>query len=93
LAAAWILDGLAALARKAGGRAQPDDAHGASCAQCLFQWVNPKLWAITLAAASGYGLGLTPWEEAQRLAFAFSGINLFVCLFWAFTGALLSHAC
>jgi hypothetical protein len=34
---------------------------------------------------------LSPWEEAQRLAFAFSGINLFVCLFWAFTGSLLAR--
>ena len=56
----------------------------------VFQWVNPKVWAVTLAAASGYGLGLAPWDEAQRLALAFSGINLFVCLFWAFAGALLA---
>jgi threonine/homoserine/homoserine lactone efflux protein len=56
----------------------------------LFQWVNPKLWAVTLAAASGYGLSLAPLLEAQRLALAFSGINLFVCLFWTFAGSLLA---
>jgi len=56
----------------------------------LFQWVNPKLWAVTLAAASGYGLGLAPLMEAQRLALAFAGINLVVCLFWSFAGSLLA---
>lgn len=57
----------------------------------LFQWVNPKVWAIALAAASGYGIGLSPGGEALRLASAFSGINLFVCLFWSFAGSLLSY--
>jgi threonine/homoserine/homoserine lactone efflux protein len=56
----------------------------------LFQWVNPKVWAVAMAAASGYGLGLPPLEEAQRLALAFSGLNLFVCLFWSFAGSLLA---
>ena len=56
----------------------------------LFQWVNPKIWAVALAAAAGYGIGLPPAGEAQRLALAFSGINLFVCLFWSFAGALLA---
>ncbi len=56
----------------------------------LFQWVNPKIWAVALAAASGYAAGIGPWGEAQRLALAFSGINLFVCLFWSFAGSLLA---
>jgi threonine/homoserine/homoserine lactone efflux protein len=56
----------------------------------LFQWVNPKLWAVALAAASGYAVGLSPWGEAQRLALAFSGLNLFVCLFWTWAGSLLA---
>ncbi|MGC9419154.1 MAG: LysE family translocator [Rhodovulum sp.] len=56
----------------------------------LFQWVNPKVWAIALAAASGYGAGLGPWGEALRLASAFAGINLFVCLFWSYAGSLLT---
>lgn len=57
----------------------------------LFQWVNPKLWAVALAASSGYAIGLAPEKEALRLASAFSGINLFVCLFWSFAGSLLSY--
>lgn len=56
----------------------------------MFQWVNPKLWAVVLAAASGHAAGLSPGGEALRLATAFSGTNLFVCLFWSFAGALLA---
>jgi len=57
----------------------------------LFQWVNPKVWAVILSAASGYAAGLPPWGEAARLSTAFSGINLFVCLFWSFAGSLLGY--
>ncbi len=56
----------------------------------LFQAVNAKLWAVALAAASGYGAGLGPMGEGLRLATAFSGLNLFVCLFWSFAGSLLA---
>jgi flagellar motor component MotA len=44
-----------------------------------------------MVAAAGYGAGLDPLAEAQRLAVAFSGINLFVCLFWTFAGTLLAY--
>ena len=54
----------------------------------LFQWVNPKVWAVALAAASAYPGGLSPWGEALRLGGTFSGINLFVCLFWTSAGLL-----
>lgn len=57
----------------------------------LFQWVNPKVWAVALTASSGYSVGLPPMEEALRLGSAFSGINLFVCLFWSFAGSLLAY--
>ncbi len=57
----------------------------------LFQWVNPKVWAVALAASSGFTSGLAPWDEAVRLASAFSGLNLFVCLFWALAGSLLAY--
>ncbi|MCY4178910.1 MAG: LysE family transporter [Litoreibacter sp.] len=57
----------------------------------LFQWVNPKVWAVALAAASAYGVGLPPMQEAARLASAFSGLNLFVCLFWTCAGTLLTY--
>lgn len=57
----------------------------------LFQWINPKIWAVALAASSGYGAGLPPSGEALRLAVAFSSVNLFVCLFWASAGSLLAY--
>jgi threonine/homoserine/homoserine lactone efflux protein len=57
----------------------------------LFQWVNPKIWAIALTSISAYPGGLAPIGEALRLASAFSGINLFVCLFWTISGAALTY--
>ncbi len=56
----------------------------------LFQWVNPKIWALAVAASAGFPGGLSPIGEAARMASAFSGINLFVCLFWTFAGSLLT---
>lgn len=57
----------------------------------LFQWVNPKVWAVALAASSGFTSGLAPIDEAIRLATVFSGLNLFVCLFWTWAGFLLAY--
>lgn len=56
----------------------------------LFQWVNPKIWAIALAASSGYSIGLPPMNEAVRLAISFSCVNFFVCVFWTYSGAFLA---
>lgn len=91
LAAVWILWmawGLwHAKPRKAGGT----DAPMTFLQAILFQWVNPKIWAIALTAVSAYPGGLEPMGEALRLAGAFSGINLFVCLFWTAAGTLLTY--
>lgn len=57
----------------------------------LFQWINPKVWAVALAASSGFPGGLPPLEEMLRLSSAFSGINFFVCLFWTTAGSLLAY--
>ncbi|MDA0900629.1 MAG: LysE family translocator, partial [Proteobacteria bacterium] len=57
----------------------------------MFQWVNPKVWAVSLAAAAGFGAGGTLLVEALRLSSAFSGINLLVCLFWAAAGTALAR--
>jgi threonine/homoserine/homoserine lactone efflux protein len=56
----------------------------------VFQWINPKIWAVALAASSGYSIGLSPWSEAARVATGFICINLFVCIFWTYSGMLLS---
>jgi threonine/homoserine/homoserine lactone efflux protein len=56
----------------------------------LFQWINPKVWAIAFAASAGYGAGLSMGLEALRLGLAFSASNLLVCLFWTAAGSLLT---
>jgi threonine/homoserine/homoserine lactone efflux protein len=55
----------------------------------LFQWVNPKVWAVAVAATAHVD-GLAPWDRAVALGLTFSSVNLFVCLFWTFAGSLLS---
>lgn len=56
----------------------------------LFQWVNPKVWAVALSATA-YLATLAPLRQASALAMTFSGINLGVCIFWATAGSLLSY--
>ena len=56
----------------------------------LFQWVNPKVWAIALAATA-HVTHLDPIGAGLALAATFSGVNLCVCLFWSFAGSLLSY--
>lgn len=56
----------------------------------LFQWVNPKVWAVALSATA-YVATFTPVQQALTLATTFSGINLGVCTFWAVAGSLLSY--
>jgi threonine/homoserine/homoserine lactone efflux protein len=56
----------------------------------LFQVVNPKVWAVALAASAGFSIELNIWAEAARLFLGFSMINLFVCLFWTSAGHLLA---
>ena len=70
-----------------GGRARPFTFVEA----VLFQWVNPKVWAVAMAASSGYASDLPAHLEALRIASAFSGLNLLVCIFWAGAGRLLSY--
>lgn len=54
----------------------------------LFQWVNPKVWAVALAA-SAFVAELPPVTQGATLALTFSSLNLFVCLFWTYAGSLL----
>lgn len=54
----------------------------------LFQWVNPKIWAVA-TSASAMVTDLPPLNQGITLAMTFSGINLGVCLFWTYAGSLL----
>jgi len=56
----------------------------------LFQWVNPKVWAVALSATA-YVATLAPVQQAMTLATTFSTLNLGVCIFWATAGSLLSY--
>lgn len=90
-AAAWILWMAWTLARQ--GRMGPTANRGRPFTfveAVSFQAVNPKVWAVALAAAGGYASNLPVHLEALRLASTFSGLNLFVCLFWTWAGTLLS---
>lgn len=55
----------------------------------LFQWINPKVWAVAVSATA-YVADLSPLVQAQQLAMTFAGINLGVCLFWTAAGHLLA---
>ncbi len=57
----------------------------------LFQWVNPKIWAIAIAASAGFSAGLPPGAEALRLALAFACVNLLACLAWTSAGTVLGR--
>lgn len=54
----------------------------------LFQWVNPKVWAVAIAA-SAFVADAGPVPAALTLALTFSSLNLGVCLFWTSAGHLL----
>ena len=56
----------------------------------LFQWVNPKIWAVALSATA-YVADQPAIAQASQLGLAFSGINLGVCLFWTVAGTLLGR--
>lgn len=91
LAAGWIVwMGIVLWRSSASGQREAATSPWGVGKAALFQWVNPKIWAVAVAAASGFPGGYAPWGEAARLGLTFSGLNLFVCLFWSFAGSLLA---
>jgi len=92
LAAAWILYMAYSLWRSTGSSVKSQKNRPFTFIEAvLFQWVNPKVWAVALSASSAYAAGWSPIWEAARLGSAFSGINLAVCTFWTSAGFLLSY--
>lgn len=90
-AAGWILWMAWKLFRAGKPDAEEKDRPFTFIEAVLFQWINPKVWAVALAASSGFTSGLAPMDEAIRLGTVFSGLNLFVCLFWTWAGSLLAY--
>jgi threonine/homoserine/homoserine lactone efflux protein len=86
----WMAWGLWKASGKPRAAEDPDEKPLSFVGAVLFQWINPKVWAIAFAASAGYGAGLSAWLEALRLGLAFSSVNLGVCLFWTAAGALLT---
>ncbi|MFN4102626.1 MAG: LysE family transporter, partial [Pararhodobacter sp.] len=86
----WMAWGLWTAAGRPRAAAAADEKPLSFKGAVLFQWINPKVWAIAFAASAGYGAGEAALFEAARLATAFSSINFGVCLFWTAAGSLLT---
>jgi threonine/homoserine/homoserine lactone efflux protein len=91
LACGWILWMAWRLLRAGAAGGAAGDRPFTFAEAVAFQAVNPKIWIVALAAASGYASDLPPALEALRLGTAFAGINLGVCLFWTYAGTLLAY--
>lgn len=90
ISALWILWLAWKLINASRANAQDPDRPFTFFQAVLFQVVNPKVWAVALAASAGFSIELNIWAEAARLFLGFSLINLFVCLFWTSAGHLLA---
>lgn len=90
ISALWILWLAWKLINASRAKAQDRDRPFTFFQAILFQVVNPKVWAVALAASAGFSIELNIWAEAARLFLGFSLINLFVCLFWTTAGHLLA---
>jgi len=86
----WMAWGLWQASSKPRAAHDPDDKPLSFYGAVLFQWINPKVWAIAFAASAGYGAGMAMGWEGLRLGLAFSLSNLVVCLFWTAAGSLLT---
>lgn len=88
-ASLWILWMAYSLWRADPAQSQGKDRPFTFVEAVLFQWINPKVWAVALSA-SAYVASRAPVEQATILAASFSTLNLGVCLFWTTAGTLLS---
>ena len=90
VAAFWILWMAYTLWRADPARTNASEQPFTFLQAVLFQWVNPKVWAVALSATA-YVTTVAPLAQGTTLAAAFSVINLGVCTFWAIAGSLLSY--
>jgi len=90
IASLWILYMAFNLWRADPAKSKETDKPFTFIEAVLFQWVNPKVWAVALSATA-YVAMMTPVQQAMALAATFSTVNLGVCTFWAIAGSLLSY--
>ncbi len=90
IASLWILWMAFNLWRSDPSKTKESDKPFTFIEAVLFQWINPKVWAVALSATAYVAL-LAPIDQATTLAITFSTLNLGVCLFWATAGSLLSY--
>jgi threonine/homoserine/homoserine lactone efflux protein len=90
VASLWIIWMAVQLWRSDPSVGKPHDRPFTMIEAIMFQWVNPKVWAVAISAMA-YVIDMLPNDQAITLGLTFSGINLGVCLFWTATGALLSY--
>lgn len=57
----------------------------------VFQWVNPKVWAMVFGFFSTYVPTHSDWSEAVALCVVFALVNLPCVGLWAFAGHSLNH--
>jgi len=88
IAAIWILWMAWKLWHSKPTNAQDTDRPFTFVQAVLFQWVNPKIWAVATSATALIS-SMSPFEQGVTLALTFSSTNLFVCLFWTYAGSLL----
>ncbi len=90
LACAWMLRMAHGLWHARPGKEGTKDRPFTFVEAVLFQWVNPKVWAVALSA-SAYVTELSLGAQILALALSFSTLNLFVCFFWTSAGELLAR--
>lgn len=57
----------------------------------LFQWVNPKAWAMSIGVAATYASGTTPWRDALIAALVFVLMGATSATSWAAAGTGLGR--
>jgi threonine/homoserine/homoserine lactone efflux protein len=80
---AWAIAHAAPVAAAADGPRRPMSFLGAG----LFQWVNPKAWAIMLTGVSAYTSVGDPTPRLLVLAAVFAAVNLLSSMLWTGFGA------
>jgi threonine/homoserine/homoserine lactone efflux protein len=57
----------------------------------LFQWVNPKAWAMALTAVTAYTPESQPWISVVLVALIFGTVNLPSVITWVVLGTQLKR--